>query len=207
MKYRYDIIQNTPEWVEIKLGKFSASSAADLLMDSKNKGYQNLISRIVEERMTGKPSESKWEGNQSTERGHELEDKARLDYELRKLTNIEIIGVIELDEWVLCSPDGLIGENGLYQAKCPIFNTQREYLKTMTIPGNYYKQMQFELFVSGREYNVFNSYHPALAPVDIIVQRDEKMISEISEKLEIAKIEVIKEIEFLNNIKLKNNEC
>lgn len=200
MKLRFDILQNTPEWVEIKLGKFSASSAADLLMDSKNKGYQNLISRIVEERMTGKPSESKWEGNAFTERGHELEDSARFDYELRHGVKIDIVGVIELDEWVLCSPDGLIGDTGLYQAKCPIFNTQREYLKTMDVPGNYYKQLQFELFVSGREYNVFNSYHPALAPVDIIVERDEKMIKDIAERLEIAKIEVLKEIEFLNNL-------
>ena len=34
--YRYDIEQNTDEWIAEKLGKFSASSAADLLMDKKD---------------------------------------------------------------------------------------------------------------------------------------------------------------------------
>ena len=202
MKLRFDITQNTPEWTEIKLGKFSASSAADLLMDKSTKGYQGLISRIVEERITGKPTESKWEGNQFTERGHLLEPDARFDYELRSGVKVDIIGVIEIDEWVLCSPDGLIGENGLYQAKCPIFNTQREYLKTKQVPGNYLKQMQFELWVSGREYNVFNSYHPSLLAVDVIVERDEKMIAEIEKRIAEAKDEVIREINFLTQLNL-----
>jgi hypothetical protein len=200
MNLIYDIQQNTPEWTEFKLGKFSASSAADLLMDKKTKGYQNLIARIVEERITGKPCESKWEGNQFTERGHEFETEARNDYELRNLTKVDIIGLIEMDNWTVCSPDGLIGETGLIQIKSPIFNTQKEYLKTRQIPGNYHKQMQFELFVSGRDFNVFYSYHPSLPPVEIILNRDEKIISEIQQRLEEAKTEVIEEINFLKSL-------
>jgi len=200
MKLRYDIEQNTDEWLDIKLGKFSASIAADLLMDKKTKGYTNLINKIVEERMTGNQSESKtFKGNQFTERGHEFEPIARNDYELRYLEVVDIIGVVELDDWVLCSPDGLIGEKGLWQTKCPIFNTQKEYLKTQKVPTNYYKQMQFELFVSGREFNVFYSYHPYLPPVKIILQRDNVMIYEIEQRLEQAKTEVLNEIEILKS--------
>jgi hypothetical protein len=199
---RFDIQQNTHEWVEIKLGKFSASICAELLMDKKTVGYTGLIQKIIEERITGIPSESKkFQGNVFTDRGHELEPIARNDYEFRTLTEIKQIGVIELDEWVLCSPDGLIGDNGLYQAKCPIFNTQLEYLKTKKIPTNYYKQMQFELYVSGREYNVFNSYHPHLPPVDIIVNRDEVLICEIDKRLLEAKEEVLEEIEFIKSLR------
>jgi hypothetical protein len=200
-KYRFDIQQNTEEWEAIKIGKFSASTCAELLMDKKTKGYRGLIDKIVEERMTGKPCESKkFQGNQFTDRGHELEPVAREDYEMRSFDDVNIVGVVELDDWVLCSPDGLINDNGLYQAKCPIFNTQKEYLKTRKIPTNYYKQMQFELFVSGREYNVFNSYHPSLPPLDIIVLRDEEIISEIKTRLEEAKKEVLEEIKFLKSL-------
>jgi hypothetical protein len=202
MIYRRDIEQNSEDWFAIKIGKFSASSCAELLMDKKTKGYTGLIDRIIEERITGQPSESKtFSGNTFTERGMQLEPIAREDYELRHFATIELIGVVELNDWILCSPDGLIGDDGLYQAKCPIFNTQREYLKTLKVPGNYYKQMQFELFVTGREYNIFNSYHPYLPPVDIIVERDEAMIREIDQRLSEAIAEVTSEINYLKSLK------
>lgn len=206
MKYRYDIVQNTEEWEEIKLGKFSASTAADLLMDKKNAGYKKLIDKIVEERITGKKSESKtFKGNEFTDRGHELEPVAREDYELRHFKDVTLVGVVELDDWTLCSPDGLIDADGLYQAKCPIFNTQKGYLKTKKIPNNYYKQLQFELFVTGRKYNVFNSYHPSLPAFDKIVYRDDEMIEEIKTRLKEAISEVEKEIEEINKYKQKHN--
>jgi len=202
MKFNFEIEQNTDEWVAIKVGKFSASSAADLLMDKKTAGYTKLIDKIVEERITGQPTESKtFLGNSFTERGHEYEPVAREDYEFRSFNNVVQVGVVELDDWCLCSPDGLINENGLIQIKCPIFNTQKEYLKTRKVPTPYYKQMQFELFVTEREYNVFYSYHPNLPPVEIIVYRDEVMIAEIKTRLNEAKNEVMAEIEFLNNLK------
>jgi len=201
MKLRKDIVQNSDEWFEIKLGKFSASTCADLLMAKNTKGYINLIDKIIEERLTRLPSESKaWTGNRFTDMGHEREPLAAADYELRNFAELELIGVIELDDWVLCSPDRLIGDNGLYQAKCPIFNTQRQYLKTQKIPGNYFKQMQFELYVSGRDYNIFNSYHPYLPAVDIRVERDEVVIAEIKESLKQAKEEVTNEIKYLKSL-------
>lgn len=199
--YRFDIEQNTEDWINLKVGKFSASSADSLLMDKKTKGYQDLIEKIIEERITELPTESKWTGNQFTERGHELEPVAVEHFELNTFKTTTKIGVIELDDWTLCSPDRLIEENGLLQVKCPIFKTQREYLRTQKVPGNYYKQMQFELFVANRDYNIFYSYHPYLPPVQITVERDEQMISEIIERLEQAKQEVLTEIEYLKSLK------
>lgn len=200
-KYRFDIKQNTEEWYDIKLGKFSDSSCAELLMDKKCKGYINLINKIVEERITGQKCESKtFQGNTFTERGHELELVAREDYEFRTFNSVDIIGVVELDDWVLCSPDGLIGEDGLYQAKCPIFNTQMEYLKTKKIPSNYYKQLQFELYVTGRKYSVFNSYHPHLPAFDEKVYRDEKVIDEIKKRIDESKEEVTEMIDYINSL-------
>lgn len=201
MEYRFDVIQNSQEWLDLRLGKFTASTCDSLLMDKKTAGYTNLIKKIIEERVTGMPCEGKsFGGNQFTERGHELEGVARTDYEFRNLKEVKLIGVIELDDWVLCSPDGIIDDNGLYQAKCPIFSTQLEYLKTNKVPTNYYKQMQFELYVSGREYNVFNSYHPYFPPVDIVLTRDEKMIAEIAQRIEEAKAEIEAEIKFITEL-------
>jgi len=204
--YRYDIDQNSDEWLEIKLGKFSASTCPDLLMSKSTKGYQNLIARIVEERITGQQCENNtFKGNWATDRGHELEPVARVDYELRTLQVVKLVGVIELDDWTLCSPDGLICDNGLHQIKCPIFSTQKEYLFNQfigkdVIPNNYYKQMQFELFISDRKFNVFTSFHPNLPAIDITVDRDEILISEIKMRLAEAKIEVENEIKKIRNL-------
>lgn len=208
-KYRYDIIQNSEEWEIIKYAKFSASICASLLMDKKNKGYQDLIDKIIEERITGQKTESKsFQGNYSTDRGHEFEPIAREDYEIRTFQTVDIIGVIELDDWVLCSPDGLIGKDRLHQIKCPIFNTQRKYLKLVSkhnaltdneilkkINSIYYKQEQFELFVSGRKEAVWTSYHPSLPPIDLTIVRDDEMILNIENRIKEAKEEVILEIE------------
>lgn len=199
--YRYDIDQNSDEWFEIKLGMFSASTCPELLMDKKTKGYISLINRIVEERITGERCENNlFKGNAFTERGHEFESIAREDYELRNLIVVKLVGVVILDNWTLCSPDGLINDDTLHQIKCPIFSTQKEYLEKKTIPTNYYKQMQFELFVTDRKYNVFTSYHPKLKPLDITIERDKIMIEQIINRLGEAKIEVKKEIERIKNL-------
>jgi len=204
--YRYDIEQDSDEWLEIKLGMFSASIASDLLMDKKTKGYESLINRIVEERITGQSCENNlFKGNAFTNRGHELEGLAREDYEIRHLQVVKKVGVVIMDDWTLCSPDGLINDDALHQIKCPIFSTHKEYLTKFKegknpIIGVYDKQLQFELLVTNRSYNVFTSFHPNLKPLDIIVERDNTTIQRIIERLNEAKIEVKKEIERIKNL-------
>jgi hypothetical protein len=190
----HDVQQNTDEWIALKLGKFSASSCADLLMKPDTKGYQGLIRRIVEERITGKPAEGGWKGNKFTERGHELEPIAIQAYELETFNKVTPIGFVERDENSGCSPDGWVGFDTSLQVKNPIFSTQLDYLQTQDIPGDYYKQMQFELWVCEREKNIFYSYHPHLPSVMLLATRDEKMIKEIETRLQIAIEDVEKQI-------------
>lgn len=208
--YRYDIEQNTEEWENIKIGMFSASVADKLLSGKDTKGYKQLIYKIAEERITGKRCENDdFKGNWATNRGHEFEPIAADDYEFRTLQATKKIGVVIKDDWCLCSPDRLISTNKLQQIKCPIFSTQKEYLekiKTHTdikkiIPGNYYKQMQYELFIcEDREVNIFTSYHPKLKAIDIEVLRDEEIQQLINSRIEDAKLDVIAEIEKIKNL-------
>lgn len=217
--YRYDIIQNSDEWFAERVRRIGASDASNLLMSKTTKGYQALKDRLIEETITRAATESKtFFGNSYTERGHELEPIARDDFEFRTFEKVDIIGMIILDEWSHCSPDGLINGSKLHQIKCPIFNTQRKYLsivednKTIAeeyrlsdnsllvkIDSGYYKQLQYELFVSGREINVWTSYHPHLPAIDLNIERDEDMISNIQNSLNKLKEEVLKEVEIINN--------
>jgi hypothetical protein len=219
--YRYDIIQNSDEWMQERVRRIGASNASDLLMAKTTKGYQNLKDRLVEETITGVETESKsFFGNSYTERGHELEPIAREDFEFRTFESVDTVGIVILDEWSHCSPDGLIGEDILHQIKCPIFNTQKKYLsivnenKTVAekyrlsdnriltkIDSGYYKQLQYELYVSDRKINIWTSYHPNLKAIDLYVIRDEDMIFNIENSLKEIKIEVLEEVE---KIKLIN---
>ena len=195
----HNIAQNTPEWLALRVGKFTASSAAELLMDKGCKGYIELIKKITEERFTGEPCESKkFQGNSFTDRGHLFEPLALIDYSTKYFYDVEPMGFVESDNGLYgCSPDGLINENGMIQVKCPIFATQRKYLKIVTeakqlnlreiysndivykLDSSYYKQMQFELFVAEREYNIFYSFHPKLKEIHLKIERDEDMIKQI----------------------------
>ena len=203
--WRYDIEQNSDEWFEEKNGMFSASTANDLLMDKSTKGYIGLINRIVEERITGSRYENNlFKGNWATDRGHELEPVAREDFEIRTLQVVNLVGVVIYDDWTLCSPDGYINKKLLHQIKCPIFSTQKEYLNLLSsgkspIATNYYKQLNFEMFVTGADQNIFTSFHPHLKAIDITLDRDEVLIQQIINRLGEAKIEVLKEIERIKN--------
>ena len=159
-KYYYDIEQGSPEWFEIRRGKFGASRAADLLMKPSTIGYNNLINEIVYQIIAGEYPESF--ANEWMRRGIELESDAIKAYEFLTFTKIERVGYVELNKYCGCSPDGLIGEDTLIQIKCPKFSTHINYLLSHKVPGNYYKQCQFELMVTDRKYNIFFSYRPKL---------------------------------------------
>ena len=210
----FNIEQNTPEWHRLRLGRFTASVCADLMMDEKTKGYQKLIDKIIEEMHTGQPTESDlFKGNVFTERGNELEQEAIQDYEFLTGESVERVGFIALSDWEGCSPDGLIGQDGLIQIKNPIFNTQRKYWKIYNehkdltdneilqkIEKRYFLQTQFELYVTIREYNIFYSYHPKLAPIMLKIVRDEPLITEIKNKIIKAKEYIEQELKELRSL-------
>ena len=193
--YRYDIEQRTPEWLILKLGKFSGSTASDLLMKDSTKGYQNLIKKLAYERITGQIIETY--KSDAMIRGNELEPEAREIYEFETRNRVKLIGFIEYNDFVCCSPDGLIGDEGIIEIKCPLWSTQMDYLLDQSVPNNYFSQIQFNLLVSEREWCDFYSYHPKLDSVLIRVQRDKEKIEEIKNKLEIAKQDILNLMEKL----------
>ena len=177
----YDFEQLSDEWFQVRLGKFTASKAADLLMKETTVGYNNLINQIVYERLTSKSPETFT--NNWMQRGTELEAEAIKAFELETFQKIRSVGFIEMDEWTGCSPDGLLNSDGLIQIKCPKFSTHINYLLSRKVPSDYYKQCQFELMVTERKYNILMSYEPNLKPFISKIERDEDLIQKIESKL------------------------
>ena len=196
MIYHAEITQGTPEWNEIRRGRFTASTISKLFMGKSTQGYNDAIYKIVQERLTGKSPESYV--NEAMKRGIVMEAEARLAYEVEKMTLVEEVGFVEYDEWVGCSPDGLVDDDGMIQIKCPAFNTHVGYLLSEEVPKDYYAQMQMELWVTGRAWNDFVSYHPDLPMLILRLFPDKAMFGKIETEINIAKQkveEIIKKIQ------------
>lgn len=193
---QYLIDQNTEEWMDLRMGKFTASSFTDLFMSKNTAAYKNAIFKVAYERLTNEQPESF--SNEYMERGHELETFAIEAYELETFENVLPGGFFEINEWVGASPDGLVGEDGLVEIKCPKYSTMIQYLLDHKLPSQYKWQVYGQMYVTGRKWVDFMAYHPKLQPVIIRVERDETIINELKIQLENS----IKEVETIIN-KLK----
>lgn len=191
----HDIQQHTVEWDVLRLGRFGASTARELFAGRTTDSYHKLIYRVAYERMTGEAPEMFQ--NAYMNRGVELEAQARDVYELQTFSKVTNGGYYSFNEWIGCSPDGLVGKDGMIQIKCPAFNTHIDYLLGGVCPKEYYAQIQFELMVSGRKWSDFMSYHPHLRPFIVRVERDPKLMEAIQAQLRDAVDEVLKLIKAL----------
>lgn len=185
----HNIEQNTPEWLSFRKGKFTASTFKDLFMKETTQGYQDAIYKVAFERLTNESPESF--SNDWMQRGHDLESEAREWYELESYNKVHNGGFFEYNEWIGASPDGLIGDNGLIEIKCPKFSTQIDYLLKKELPKNYYYQVHGQLLVTDRQWCDFVAYHPKLKNIIIRIERDKKIDEQILDQLQKA----IKEVE------------
>ncbi len=185
----HDIKQNSEEWLAIRMGKFTASTFSDLFMKPTTATYQKAIYKVVYERLTGERPEDFT--NDYMERGKELEHVAAEQYEIDNFVKTSAPGFYELNEWVGCSPDRLVGEDGLLEIKCPAYNTMINYMLSAKLPHQYKWQVHGQMYVTGRKWVDFMAYHPKLKPLIIRVERDEKLIKELetvlNESIEKAK--------------------
>lgn len=174
--------QRSPEWFAARLGVPSASQFGKIITPTGKRSTQadGYLNRLVAEILTGKSDQQ--EPNEAMARGTELEPEARSYYELIGGT-VEEVGFCLHEDGFGCSPDGLVGSQGLLEIKCPLPHTHVEYLRENALPGLYVPQVQGQLLVTGREWCDFLSYHPDMKPLLIRVERDEKFIKTLHEAL------------------------
>lgn len=167
-KYHWKIQQGTDAWDEIRLGKFTASSFHTFLGNSQTK--KDLLWEIVAERMF-KDSDKDEYSSYAMERGKVLEAEARRLYQAIKETKVKECGFVSMDppyeNFVGCSPDGLIDEDGGLEIKSPLAKNFLQWTQPadggreiIYIKPEYATQVQFNLLVTGRKWWDFMYYHP-----------------------------------------------
>jgi len=205
------IEQGTPEWFAQRIGKVTASRVADVIAKTKT-GYstsrENYMAQLVCERMTGTVAESYT--NAAMQWGTDNEPLARAAYEAYADVLVDEVAMITHPriEQAGASPDGLVGQSGLVEIKCPNTATHIDTLLTQTVPGKYITQMQWQMACTGRKWCDFVSFDNRL-PEELQIfikriERDDVYIKMLEEEVIKFLKELNDKIEKLNKLKENN---
>ncbi len=185
-----EIEQGSADWHAIRCGKVTASRVADVVAKTKTgwgTSRANYAAELIAERLTGEAAEGFT--NAAMQWGTEYEPKARLAYEFYTGVDVEQVGFVThptiADSGA--SPDGLVGESGLVEIKCPNTATHIDTLIKQVVPAKYVTQMMWQMACTGRAWCDFVSYDPRMPESMRLfvkrVQRDDAMISELESEV------------------------
>ena len=156
--------QHSDDWYRIRLGKLTASHAATI--KTAGQGLETLCFDLAAERLTGIAKDNFQ--TPAMQQGNELEDNARTLFELQTGLAVTQVGFVELDDYIGCSPDGLIGEDAGLEIKCPQDNTFTRYLYDGKIKPEYFCQMQMNMLITNRPRWYYVVYNPHFNPSIVV---------------------------------------
>ena len=201
------IEQRTEEWRQARCGKITASRMAAVMNTLKNGDSgaerRKYIGELVCERLTGEPIPHFQ--NAAMQHGTELEPLARQAYEFKTGNLVDECGFYEHPVIPNCgaSPDGLIGDDGLIEIKCPESYTHIETLRNGEIKQDYIYQMQWQMECTGRKWCDFVSFDDRLPEkLQIFIKRvyrDEKLIERIKNEVIAVNSEIYSTIKALES--------
>lgn len=161
----HEVAQGTDDWQALRLGKVTASRIADLMALTRTgwgTSRTNYMAELVAERLTGVKSEGF--SNAAIKWGLEMEPQARDAYVFFADADVTQIGFVDHPRIAMtgASPDGLVGDAGLVEIKCPLTATHIETLLTASVREKYLFQMQWQMACTGRQWCDFVSYDPRM---------------------------------------------
>lgn len=157
--------QRSAEWFQARCGRVTASRVADVIATTRTgwgASRANYMAELIVERLTGQPSQGF--ASSAMQWGVDMEPQARAAYAERIGHEVVETGFVihPLIEQAGASPDGLVGDLGLVEIKCPNTATHIETLISRQVPAKYVTQMQWQMACTGREWCDFASYDPRL---------------------------------------------
>lgn len=159
-----DCPQRSAQWFAARCGRLCGSHANDMLatvQKGEAAGRRKLRAKLVLERVTGKSQERAFQ-SQAMQDGIEREADAAARYEALTGNILSFTGYLShTDHLAGCSLDGHVGDfEGIAEIKCPEAHTHLDYLRTGTVPTDYYRQVIHNLWISGAKWCDWLSYHP-----------------------------------------------
>lgn len=185
-----DIEQGSEEWHELRYGWVTASKFKDVMASGRggaeSKTRKAYMLQLAAECLSDMRVETYT--NEYMEWGTQAEPQARSMYEFESGNRVDQVAFIRHGTLkVGCSPDGLIGDGGMIEIKCPKSTTQIETFLSGDMPSQHKPQVQGQLWVSGREWCDFLSFDPRINGKAGYflkrVHRDDDYIKKIEQKV------------------------
>lgn len=189
--------QGSEEWRKYKCGRISASRIGDLMARTKSgpaASRKNYIAELVVERLTDEPTEHFTSREMMWGTEHEPEARGLYEFERQSVRTVGFIDHPTIN-MAGASPDGLVGNDGAVEIKCPNTATHIETLRNRKPARGYIYQMQWVMDCAERSWCDFVSYDPRVKIPElqlciIRVKRDDAMIREIRSEVEKANGEI-----------------
>lgn len=190
MKIVDDIEQGSEQWKLDRLGKVTASPVKNVMSNGRgnapSKMAETYMMELIAEILTGQ-SKPFFE-NDAMKWGTETEPQARDTYSVKNnFAIVREVAYVEHNKHILISPDGLIGDDGLLEIKCPNTTTQIKRALSDDYAADYKAQIQMQLWVTERKWCDFVSFDPRLdcaaGYLQQRVERDEEYIEEMKIKV------------------------
>lgn len=200
MSVLVEVEQRSDAWQKLRVGIPTASCFDKIITPATGKPSASAVAyrrELLAEWLTAQPvsvKESGW-----MQRGTEMEPEARAFYEFEADAEVTETGFVYLDERRLigCSPDGLVGDDGLLEIKCPSPGVHVSYLIDAKLPTAYIPQVQGCLWVTGRQWCDFVSYSDTTESLIVRVRRDESYIAKMATLIEAFVATMLQEREIL----------
>ena len=202
-----EIVQGSDAWKALRLGKVTASRVADVVARTKTgpaASRANYMAQLIAERLTDTVAESYT--NAAMQHGVDTEPEARAAYEFYQGVTVDQVAFVphpKIDQ-AGASPDGLIGDDGLVEIKCPNTATHLETLLGQAVPAKYETQMQFQMACTGRKWCDFVSYDPRMPEnMRLFIKRlsrDDKRIAELESEIAAFLLEMAVKLSELNSL-------
>jgi hypothetical protein len=185
MEIFHDIQQGTPEWFAVRLGTPSASQFKTVMARGRGEGVSltrtKYMRQLAGERLTGQPMETY--SNGAMERGKAMEAEARDYYAFMKDCDPVQVGFVrngDGDNLYGCSPDALVGDDGLLEIKTAKPDVLIEWIERGTLPPEHRSQVQGQMWGCEREWCDFIGYWPRMPKFIIHVERDGSYIDKLA---------------------------
>lgn len=174
----FDCAQNTPEWHRARMGIPTASMFQTVMAKGRDGGAsvtrRAYLMKLAGEIITGEPCENY--SNQHMERGHQMEGEARDLYGFVNDAPLQRVGFVRRGTYG-CSPDSLIGDDGLLEVKTALPHILGEYLLADRFPAEHRAQCQGALLVTERKWLDIAVYWPKMPLFVKRIERDEEYLA------------------------------
>lgn len=153
--------QGTAEWRLERVGMITASRIKDVMATIKSgeaASRRDYRMQLAVERISGLPTEGFVSADMRW--GTEQEPLARLAYSLHTGFDVEEVGFVKHPAIRNsgCSPDGLIGDDGMVEIKNGKTATHVEWAVAGIVPPEHVPQMQWQMACTGRTWTDFVSF-------------------------------------------------